>query len=117
MEGQQIKGRGSHTPVSFLVRCQQADLTEVGGKAYNLGTEGIAIKTNCPIRIGDELAVEFHLPDTLKPLKLAGEVAWRQFHGDSPGQEETLFTAGIKFVELEEPLRTVIYEYTQSSGD
>jgi hypothetical protein len=85
-------------PASFLVSCQQADLARVGGKALNLSTGGIAIKTNCPICIGEQLTVEFMEPKTLNVHKWKGQVVWRQFHGDSSVQEETLFTAGIKFL-------------------
>ena len=85
---------------SFLVSCQQADLTRVGGKALNLSAGGIAIKTNCPICIGEQLTVELVEPKTLNVRKVRGQVVWRQFHGDSSEQEETLFTAGIKFLNL-----------------
>jgi len=113
MKGQQTRGSRTRVPVSFPVRGQQADLTKVGGKACSLGAEGIAIKTNCPICIGDQLAVEFFMPNTLNPVRVEGEVAWREFHGDTSGQEETLFTAGIKFLNLEDSLRIALMEYVQ----
>ena len=87
-------------PASFQVNCQQADLTRVGGKALNLSAGGLAIKTNCPICIGEQLTVEFVEPKTLNGRKFMGQVVWRQFHGDSSEQEENLFTAGIKFLKL-----------------
>ena len=87
-------------PASFLVNCHQADLTRVGGKALNLSAGGIAIKTNCLICVGEQLTVEFVEPKTLNVRKVRGQVVWRQFHGDSSEQEETLFTAGIKFLNL-----------------
>jgi len=87
-------------PASFQVNCQQADLTRVGGKALNLSAGGIAIKTNCPICVGEMLTVEFVEPKTLNVHKVKGQVVWRQFHGDSSVQAETLFAAGIKFMNL-----------------
>jgi hypothetical protein len=87
-------------PASFLVNCLQADLTRVGGKALNLSPGGIAIETNCPICVGEELTVEFVEPKTLNAHNSIGLVVWRQFHGDSCDQTETLFTAGIKFLNL-----------------
>jgi hypothetical protein len=72
----------------------------VGGKVLNLSAGGIAIKTNCPIRIGEHLTVEFVDPKTLNVQKWKGQVVWRQFHGDSSVQAEALFTAGIKFLNL-----------------
>ena len=61
----------------------------------------MAIKTNCPIRVGEQLTVEFVEPKTFNFQKVKGQVVWRQFHGDSSVQAETLFTAGIKFLTLE----------------
>ena len=61
---------------------------------------GIAIKTNCPIRVGEQLIVEFVEPKTLHFHSMKGLVVWRQFHGDSSVQAEALFTAGIKFLNL-----------------
>ena len=83
--------------VTSLVKCQQADLTIVGGKALNWNPGGIAIKTNCPICVGERLTVEFVERKTFNLYKVKGQVVWRQFHGDSSEQKETLFTAGIKF--------------------
>ena len=98
MEGRQNRRKYPRAPASFLVNCHQADLTRVGGKALNLSAGGLAIKTNCLICIGEQLTVEFVEPKTLKVRKVRGKVVWRQFHGDGPEQAETLFTAGIKFL-------------------
>jgi Tfp pilus assembly protein PilZ len=75
----------------------------------------MAIKTNYPVRVGEELTVEFKVPNVQRPLKVAAEVTWRKFHGDSPGQEETLFTAGIKFLNPQEAYRTILYEHIKRS--
>jgi len=85
-------------PASFLVNCHQADLTRVGGEALNWSPGGIAIKTNCPICPGEQLTVEFVEPKTFNVHRVKGKVVWRQFHGDSSVQAESLFTAGIKFL-------------------
>jgi hypothetical protein len=91
-------------PASFLVNCLQVDLTRVGGKALNWSPGGVAIKTNYPICVGEQLTVEFVDPKTLNVHKVKGEVVWRQFHGDSSVHAETLFTAGIKFLNLNDCL-------------
>jgi hypothetical protein len=91
-------------PASFLVDCQQADLTRVGGRALNWSPVGIAIKTNCPIRVGEQLAMELVEPETLSVQRVKGQVIWRQFHGDSSKPAEALFTAGIKFLSLSDSL-------------
>ena len=103
MQSQRNRRKYPRVPVSFLVNYQQTDLTRGGGKAYVLSAEGIAIKTNCPVSLGEQLTVEFVEPKTLNVHKWKGQVVWRQFHGDSSVQEETLFTAGIKFLNLNDP--------------
>jgi hypothetical protein len=100
MQSQRNRRKYPRVPASFLVSYQQADLTRGGGKAYNLSAEGIAIKTNCPVSPGEQLTMEFVEPKTLNVYKVKGEVVWRQFHGDSSVQAEALFTAGIKFLNL-----------------
>jgi hypothetical protein len=102
IQGQPNRRQYPREPASCLVSCQQADLTRVGGKALNLSAGGMAIKTNCPICIGEQLTVEFVEPKTLNAHKMKGQVVWRQFHGDSSEQAEALFTAGIKFLNLDD---------------
>jgi hypothetical protein len=100
MQGRQNRRKYPRVSASFLVKCQQADLTRVGGKALNWSPGGIAIKTNCPIRVGEKLTVDFVEPKTLNVQKVKGQVVWRQFHGDSSERTEALFSAGIKFLNL-----------------
>ena len=102
MHSQRDRRKYSREPASFLVNCQQADLTLVGGKALNWSPGGLAIKTNCPICVGERLTVEFVEPKTLNVQKVIGQVVWRQFHGDSSERAEALFTAGIKFLNLDD---------------
>jgi hypothetical protein len=83
------------------------------GAAYNLSVGGVAIRTNYPIGTGELLIVEFLAPATFKPLRLEGQVAWRQFHGHTASEEATLFTAGIKFLDLAEPSRALLSKSIQ----
>jgi hypothetical protein len=100
MQSQGNRRKYPRVSVSFLVHCKQEDGSNVGCKAFNLSTGGIAIKTNCPVSLGEQLTVEFVEPETLNVHKVKGEVIWHQFHGDSSVQAEALFTAGIKFLNL-----------------
>ena len=100
MQSRQNRRKYPRVPASFLVNCNQVDLIRVGGKALNWSPVGIAIKTNCPIRVGEQLTVDFVERKTLNVHKEKGEVVWRQFHGDSSEQAEALFSAGIKFMNL-----------------
>ena len=100
MQSRRNRRKYPRVPASFLVNYQQADLSRGGGKAYNLSAEGIAIKTNCPVSPGEQLTVEFVEPKTHTVHKVQGEVVWCKFHGDNSVQAEALFTAGIKFLNL-----------------
>jgi hypothetical protein len=101
----------------FYVCCRHPDMIELRGAAYNLSAGGVAIKTNYPIGKGELLIVEFPAPTTFKPVRLEGQVAWRHFHGDTPSEKNTLFTAGIKFLALAEPTRALLSESIQSLSD
>jgi hypothetical protein len=87
------------------------------GHAYNLSVGGLALRTNYPIGAGELLTVEFLEPTTFKPVRLEGQVAWRQFHGDTTSEEDALFTAGIKFLDLADPTRALISKSIQTWGD
>jgi hypothetical protein len=92
-------------------------MIELRGAAYNLSVGGVAIRTNYPIGKGELLIVEFLEPKTFEPVRLEGHVAWRQFHGHTPSEEDTLFTAGIKFLGLAEPTRALITKSIQTLSD
>ena len=117
LEGEQQRRKSHRVPVSFLVCCQQTDPARIGAKAYNLSTEGIAIKTNYPISKNEKLAMEFFVPSRSSPFRVVGEVMWRQFHGDTSGWQETLFSAGIKFLEIEDSPRSAIEQYLLNASD
>lgn len=107
MQGHQAKRKGLRVPVSFLVRGQQASNSEFGGKATDLSTRGIAFNTNSPIKIGEQLSIEFPVPDTLNPVNVSGEVVWSQFH-ESAG---SLFRAGIRFLKAGSNPSSLILDY------
>ena len=70
LEGEQQKRKSHRVPVSFLVFCQQAELVSIVAKAYNLSTEGIAIKTNYPISNNEKLGMEFFIPNRSSPFRV-----------------------------------------------
>ena len=117
MQLQRTRRKAQRVPASFIAYCRQADLNEVATKVFNLSMGGIGIKTNYPISPKERLAVAFHIPDTTNMVSVTGEVAWRQFHRDAPKMEEPLYTAGIKFSNLEEPSRSFISDYIESGGE
>jgi len=116
LEQHQTRRKAPRVKVSSTVYLRQVDLNETGGKIYNLSTGGIGITTNSPIAKREKLTLAFHLPDTIGPVQAEGEVVWRQFHGDTPGHEGTLFTAGIRFLSLGEPSRKAVHDYIRISN-
>ena len=111
----QTRRKTPRVPVSCVVHLRQIDLNELAGKMVNLSAEGFGIKTNYPISTKEQLTVAFHLPDTIGPVTGLGQVVWRQFHGDTPGHEKTLFTAGIQFLRLSKQSRKVVRDYVRMS--
>jgi hypothetical protein len=61
--------------------------------------------------------MELLVPSRSNPFRVVGEVRWRQFHGDTSGQQETLFSAGIKFLDIEDSLRSAIEQYLLKASD
>ena len=112
---QQTRRKTPRVPVSCVVHLRQIDLNELAGKMFNLSAEGFGIKTNYPISTRERLTVAFQLPDTIGLVTGQGQVVWRQFHGDTPGHEKTLFTAGIQFLRLSKQSRKVVREYVRMS--
>jgi hypothetical protein len=74
----------------------------------------MGIKTNYPLSLKERLAVAFQLENNLsKVLCVTGEVAWLQYQGGNPGREETFFSGGIKFLNLQESSLAILHEYVQ----
>jgi len=117
MQLKQTRRKAQRVPASFIAYCRQADLNEVATKVFNLSTGGMGIKTNYPISPKERLAVAFHIPDTKNMVSVTGEVAWRQFHRDVFKMGEPLYTAGIKFFNLNEPSRSFISDYIEGRGE
>ena len=116
LEQHQTRRKASRVEVSSTVYFRQVELSETGGKIYNLSTGGIGIDTNYPIARKERLTLAFHLPDTVGTVQAKGEVVWRQFHGDTPGHKGRLFTAGIRFSSLDEPSKKAVHDYIRISN-
>jgi len=116
LKGEHQRRKNHRVPVSFLVSCQSIDRASIGAKAYNLSAEGIAIKTKYSVSRNEILGMEFLVPSRSSPLRVLGEVVWRQFHGDTKGGQETL-SVGIKFLYIEDSLRSAIEKYLLKASD
>jgi LysM repeat protein/Tfp pilus assembly protein PilZ len=91
-------------------------MNEIATKVFNLSKGGIGIKTNYPISPKERLAVAFDIPDTTNIVSVTGEVAWRQSRRDVLKVGEPVYTAGIKFLTLDEPSRSLISDYIETGG-
>lgn len=116
LKGEQQRRKSHRVPVSFLLSCQHIDRASIGARAYNLSAEGIAIKTKYPVSKNEILGMKFLVPGRSSPLRVLGEVVWRQFHGDTKGGQESL-SAGIKFLDIEDFLRSAIEKYLLKASD
>ena len=105
---QQTRRKNPRVSISCIVHLRQIDLNELAGKMHNLSIGGFGLGTNYPISIAERLTVTFQLPETIGLVSGLGQVVWRRFHGDSPGDEKTLFTAGIEFLSLSKPSRKAV---------
>ena len=112
---QQTRRKTTRVPVSCTVHLRQIDLNELAGKMYNSSIGGFGLRTNYPISIAERLTVTFQLPKTIGLVSGLGRVVWRQFHGDTPGHEKTLFTAGIEFLSLSKPSRKAVRDCVRMS--
>ena len=117
LEGEQQRRKSHRVSVSFFVCCQQTDLVRIQAKARNLSTEGIAIETNDPISKDEKLGMEFFVPSSRNPFRVVGEVMWLQFHGETNGRQETLFIAGVRFLDIEDSLRRAIEHYLLKASE
>ena len=125
MKEQSNRRKAKRVPVSFVVRCSKDEVYEEGvfklkidARAYNLSTGGIGVKTNYRFSVHDRIDVTFHLPDSFDTeLSVSAEVAWMHFHADTPRQEESLLTGGIKFLNLQESSQVILNKYVQSVTD
>lgn len=112
LEAGRSKRKSLRVPVYLPLRCDHADGAKIEAKVINLGTEGILIESSGPISVGESVAVEFLLPDTLNSLRLAGEVVWSRATEEGEDRKKDYHLAGIKFVGLDELHRALIRDFT-----
>ena len=103
--------KAPRVPTSLIARCCQKDLNEVGVRVHDLSIGGMGIETNYPLSLKERLAVAFQLKS--KVLCVTGEVAWLHYHGDNLRREETFFSGGIKFLNLQEYTAAILHEYVR----
>ena len=77
--------------------------------ASNISTGGLFIKTEKPLRQGDQFLLRLQLPALKEPLKVSCEVAWVKGPAEATVKEPA--GMGIKFVEMSKGDREVFKQY------
>jgi hypothetical protein len=111
MEDGRGKRQCPRVPVYLDVRFDLMDGSAIKGKLIDLSTEGISVKTDAPLFVKEEVALEFLLPDTLSSIKITGEVIWYRFDYQKKDLSKFIHFSGLKFLDLAEDHRNWIYEY------
>ena len=110
MEEGRSKRKSLRVPVNLDVRFDLADGSTLKAKIINLGTEGIFVKSDEPLRPGESVSLEFLIPGTLNSIQLTGEVMYSRTDEDE--QDAEYHVAGIKFSDLTEPYHGMVRDYT-----
>ena len=103
------KRAGLRIPVDFDVKCQVAGNPTFMGRAVNISTGGIFVKTVEPIEDEARIGLEFLLPETLSSIKVQGKSVWSR---PSCIEDKHWQGTGIRFENLGEPYLSLIREYS-----
>jgi uncharacterized protein (TIGR02266 family) len=79
--------------------------------ASNISTGGLFIKTEKPLRQGDQFLLRLQLPALQEPLKVSCEVAWVKSPAEATAKEPA--GMGIKFVEMSKVDREALKRYLE----
>jgi uncharacterized protein (TIGR02266 family) len=77
--------------------------------ASNISTGGLFIKTEKPLRQGDQFLLRLQLPALQEPLKVSCEVAWVKSPAEATAKEPA--GMGIKFIEMSKVDRDALKQY------
>jgi Tfp pilus assembly protein PilZ len=103
------KRTGLRVPVDFDVKCQVSGSPIFMGKAVNMSTGGIFVKTMVPIEDEARIGLEFLLPETLTSIKVQGKSVWSR---PSCITDKHWQGTGIRFENLGDPHLNLIREYS-----
>ena len=102
------KRAGLRVPVDFDVKCQVSGSPIFMGKAVNMSTGGIFVRTAVSIEAEARIGLEFLLPETLNSIQVQGKSVWSH---PSATEDENCQGTGIRFENLGEPFLSLIREY------
>jgi Tfp pilus assembly protein PilZ len=103
------KRTGLRVAVDFDVKCQVIGSPTFMGKAANMSTGGIFVKTAEPIEDEARIGLEFLLPETLTSIQVQGKSVWSR---PSCVTDKHWQGTGISFEDLGEPHLSLIRDYS-----
>jgi uncharacterized protein (TIGR02266 family) len=94
------------------------DQAFISAYTSNISTGGLFIKTDKPLRLGDQFLLRLQVPALQDPLKVSCEVAW--VRGPEEATKKEPAGMGIKFIEMSkgdrEALRQYLGKVTRAQG-
>jgi type IV pilus assembly protein PilZ len=85
------------------------DLAFISAYTSNISTGGLFIKTDKPLRLGDQFLLRLQVPSLQEPLKVSCEVAWVRSADEATKKEPA--GMGIKFIEMSKGDREAFKNY------
>ena len=85
------------------------DQAFISAYASNISTGGLFVKTEKPLRLGDQFMLRLQLPSLQEPLRVSCEVAW--VRGVSEASAKQPAGMGIKFIEMSKGDRETLKHY------
>jgi len=85
------------------------DQAFVSAYASNISTGGLFVKTEKPLRLGDQFMLRLQLPSLHEPLRVSCEVAW--VRGATEATAKQPAGMGLKFIEMSKGDRETLKNY------
>jgi uncharacterized protein (TIGR02266 family) len=92
---------------SLSLEFQDRD-TFIKAFSANIGEGGLFIKTNKPLKKGEQFLLKLQLPDIPDPLKIVSEVVWTANKSD---KDKVLRGMGVKFVKMANKDNQLLKQY------
>jgi uncharacterized protein (TIGR02266 family) len=106
----EFASRPGRAPVELDVAVRSGRDSFVG-TSKNVGIGGLFVATDRPLSIGDRLALEFTLPNHIRPTAVDAEVRWiHNVHGQLSG-------AGLRFLSPSVGAKVALHDFLQKTID
>ena len=85
------------------------DQAFISAYTSNISTGGLFVKTDKPLRLGEQFLLRLQLPALQDPLKVSCEVSWVK--GPAEGTKKEPAGMGLKFIEMSKGDREALKQY------